>query len=77
MPMCCRMHPPPPKQGSPLYMQKPDYGKVPDYLQQNKAKIAKEKARADALLLAAEQVAQQALIAPADAALHGGDNLDK
>ena len=53
-------------------MQKPDYGKVPDYLQQNKAKIAKEKARADALLLAAEQVPQQALVAPADAPSHGG-----
>ena len=75
--MCCRMHPPAPKPGSPLYMQKPDYGKVPDYLQQSKAKIAKEKSRADALLLAAEQVPQQALIAPADAPSHAGDNLAK
>ena len=50
------MHPPPPKPQNPVYTQKPDYGKVPGYLQHNKAKIAEERARADALLLAAEQV---------------------
>lgn len=37
-------------------MKKADYGKVPNYLQDNKDKIAQEKARVDALLLAAEQV---------------------
>ena len=50
------MHPPPPKPQDPVYTQKPDYGKVPGYLQHNKAKIAEERARADAVLLAAEQV---------------------
>ena len=53
---CCRMHPPPPKPQDPVYTQKPENGKVPGYLQHNKAKIAEERARADALLLAAEQV---------------------
>lgn len=50
------MHPPPPKPQDPVYTQKPENGKVPGYLQHNKAKIAEERARADALLLAAEQV---------------------
>ena len=52
----CRSHPPPRKPHDPVYVQKPDYGKVPGYLQLNKAKIAEERARANALLLAAEQV---------------------
>ena len=50
------MHPPPARLQAPRYVQKADYGKVPGYLQHNKAQIAKEKARQDALLLAAEQV---------------------
>ena len=50
------MHPPPPKPQDPVYTQKADYGKVPGYLQHNKARIAEERARADALLLVAEQV---------------------
>ena len=50
------MHPPPQEPQSAVYRQKPDYGKVPGYLQHNKAKIAEERAAADALLLAAEQV---------------------
>ena len=52
------MHPPPARPQAPRYVQKADYGKVPGYLQHNKAQIAKEKARQDALLLAAEQVAR-------------------
>jgi len=52
----CRSHPPPPKPHDPVYVQKPDYGKVPGYLQLGKAKIAEERARANAILLAAEQV---------------------
>jgi len=52
----CRSHPPPSKPHDPVYIQKPDYGKVPGYLRLNKAKIAEERARANALLLAAEQV---------------------
>ena len=50
------MHPPPARPQAPRYVQKADYGKVPGYLQHNKAQIAKEKARQDALLLAAEEV---------------------
>lgn len=51
------MHPPPARLQAPRYVQKADNGKVPGYLQHNKAQIAKEKARQDALLLAAEEVA--------------------
>ncbi|CAK0782801.1 hypothetical protein CVIRNUC_005996 [Coccomyxa viridis] len=50
-----RMHPPPARPQAPRYVQKADYGRVPGYLQHNKAQIAKEKARQDALLLAAEE----------------------
>ena len=50
------MHPPPARPQALRYVQKADYGKVPGYLQHNKAQIAREKTRQDALLLAAEQV---------------------
>jgi hypothetical protein len=71
------MHPPLLKPGRPLYKEKPDYGKVPHYLQRNKAKIVEEKARADAVLLAVEQVPQQALAMFADVPLPGSNILDR